>query len=64
MKLTLNELFPNNNYIRNIIKFKLFGKQSLKEIKKIYPEEDLKILVRYSLFNEPNQKELIEKYKN
>lgn len=64
MKLTLNELYPNNNYIRNIIKFKLFGKQSLKEVKKKYPEEDLKILVKYSLFNETNQKELIDKYKH
>lgn len=54
MKLTLNELFPYNSYIRLIVKYKLFGKQTLQDIKKKIPEDDLKIIVKYSLFDEPN----------
>jgi hypothetical protein len=33
------------------------------EIKKKIPNEDLRIIVKYTLFNEPNKEELIEKYR-
>ena len=53
MKLTLNELYsnPTDDYTRNIYKFKLFPKLPLKEIKEKCSNNDLKFIVKYSLFN-------------
>jgi len=51
MKLTLNELYSTNEYTRNIYKFKLFPKLPLKEIKEKCSNNDLKFIVKYSLFN-------------